>query len=63
MAKVTAQVMGGAPQQKEADTVGELADQVGASGYTATVNGEPEGSDYALQDYEFVAFAKAVKAG
>lgn len=63
MAKVQAQVAGGSIQQKEADTVGKLADALGVSGYTATVNGEPVDNDYELQDYEFVSFAKPVKAG
>lgn len=63
MAKVQVQVAGGDIQQKEADTVGELQTLVSAEGYTAAVNGEPEGSDYELSDYEFVSFAKPVKAG
>ena len=63
MAKVQVRVMGGAIQEKEVGTVAELAKQVDAVGYTATVNGEPVEGDHVLQDYEFVAFAKAVKAG
>lgn len=63
MAKVQVQVAGGSIQQKEADTVSELAGIVGASGYVATVNGEPQEGNYKLEDYEFVSFAKPVKAG
>jgi hypothetical protein len=65
MAKnLTAQVAGGDPQAgKSASTVGELAAQVGAEGYVATVNGELADSNQSLNDYEFVAFAKPVKAG
>jgi hypothetical protein len=63
MAKVQTQVAGGSIQQKEADTIGELAQMVGADGFVATVNGEPEGEDYELNDFEFVSFAKPVKAG
>lgn len=63
MAKVQVQVAGGSIQQKEADTIGELASLVNAAGYVATVNGEPEDADYDLSDFEFVSFAKPVKAG
>ena len=63
MAKVQVQVAGGTIKQIEADTVGEAASQVGAEGYTATVNGEPADFDQELNDFEFVAFAKQVKAG
>lgn len=63
MAKVQVQVAGGAIQQKEVGTVGELARSVNASGYQATVNGEPVTDTYELNDFEFVSFAKPVKAG
>ena len=63
MAKVQVQVAGGSIQQKEVGTVGELAAQVGANGYQATVNGEPVNDNYSLSDFEFVSFAKPVKAG
>jgi sulfur carrier protein ThiS len=61
--KVQVQVAGGSIQSKEADTVEELAIMMGAVGYVATVNGEPVDSNYELSDYEFVSFAKPVKAG
>jgi len=65
MAEVQVQVAGGAIQKKEAATVECLSKLVGCdgAGWTATVNGEPQESDYELSDYEFVTFAKAVKAG
>lgn len=63
MARVQVQVAGGAIQNKEADTVEGLSAQVGAAGYIATVNGEPQDGDYELNDFEFVSFAKPVKAG
>lgn len=63
MAKVQVQVAGGEIQQIEADTVDDAKKQVGAANYTAAVNGEPADNDYELSDYEFVSFAKPVKAG
>ena len=63
MAKVQVQVAGGAIQQKDVGTIGELAKVVGAAGYQATVNGEPVTDGYGLSDFEFVSFAKPVKAG
>lgn len=63
MAKVNVQVAGGAIQQKETNTVGNLAKAVDAEGYQALVNGEPVGHEFQLSDYQFVSFAKPVKAG
>ncbi len=63
MAKVQVQVAGGSIQQKDVGTVAELARQVNATGYQATVNGEPVNDNYELADFEFVSFAKPVKAG
>lgn len=63
MAKVQVQVAGGTIQSKEASTVAGLSEMVGAAGYVATVNGEPQDGSYSLSDFEFVSFAKAVKAG
>lgn len=63
MARVQAQVAGGDIQRKDARTVDELSALVGASGYIATVNGEPQAGSYNLSDNEFVSFAKPVKAG
>lgn len=63
MAKVQVQVAGGSIQQKEADDIAELKEIVGASGYQASVNGEPVDDEHELADYEFVSFSKPVKAG
>lgn len=63
MAKVQVQVAGGSIQQKEADCICDLAELVGAEGYQATVNGEPVDKDHELEDFDFVSFAKPVKAG
>ncbi len=60
---IIVQVAGGAKQVKAAATVSELADLVGAAGYQATINGEPQDGSYELSSGEFVSFAKPVKAG
>lgn len=61
MAKVTAQVVGGQLKQIEADTVAEVKSQLNLTNYQATVNGDPQGDDYELADYEFVALSPQVK--
>lgn len=61
MAKVHAQVVGGSVKDVEADTVGEVKEQMKASTYTATVNGEPAADDDQLEDYQFVSLAPSVK--
>jgi len=66
MAKnITAQVAGGPRQDVDGcKTVGEIRNKLGLDkSYRATVNGEPEDDTYTLKDYEFVAFAPAVKGG
>lgn len=63
MAEVQYQIAGGEIRKEKATTVGQLKTKVGAEGYQATVNGEAEGDSYVLSEYEFVAFAKQVKAG
>jgi hypothetical protein len=63
MAKVQAQVIGGDIKQITADTVAEVKTKMGAAGYTASVNGEPQDDGYELADYEFVSLAPAVKGG
>lgn len=63
MAKVQVQVAGGAIQTKEANCINDLATMVGAVGYQASVNGEPVDGDTILEEYNFVTFSKAVKAG
>lgn len=62
MSKVTVQVVGGSPQVLEnVLTVGQVKKSVGAENYTATVNGEPASDSQALNDFEFVSLAPAVK--
>lgn len=61
MAKVHAQVIGGSIQDLEAETVGEVKEQLKKANYTATVSGVPQDDDYELFDYDFVALAPAVK--
>ena len=63
MAKVQVKVAGGTIQEKEASCVADLARMVHAEGFQASVNGEPVDGDYQLEDFEFVSFAKPVKAG
>lgn len=63
MAKVQVQVAGGEIMQKDASSIRGLQCEVDAKGYQAAVNGEPVDEDYELEDYEFVTFAKPVKAG
>jgi hypothetical protein len=61
MAKVQVQIPGGSIQQREADTVGELAEQLSVTSHQASVNGEPADMDQDLEDYQFVSFAPKVK--
>lgn len=61
MAKVQTQVIGGQIKQLEVGTVGDVKAQLSATGYTATVNGQPVQDSYVLKDYEFVSLAPAVK--
>lgn len=63
MAKVTAQVLGGALKQIEADTISGVKALMGEAyaNYQATVNGEAADDDYELADYEFVALSAKVK--
>ena len=62
-AKVQAQVLGGDIKQIEAATVRDVKQHFGLMSHTATVNGEPAGDDYRLEDYQFVSLAPAVKGG
>ncbi len=64
MAKVKAQVAGGAQQDKEASDVGTLRDMLNVDdGAQASVNGEPADDSYQLRNNDFVTFSKPVKAG
>lgn len=63
--KIVTQVLGAGPQTFDnLDTVKDARKKLGlASGYAATVNGEPADDDQELEDYEQVMFAPAVKGG
>ncbi len=66
MAKVRVKVLGGPVQLKDANTVGELARSVGASGYQALVNGEAASDSDILDDdtgETLVIFSQPTKAG
>lgn len=63
MAKVTVKVTGGDIKEMNADTVGDIKDELNLSDYTATVNGEPAEDDYELEDFNFVTLSTAVKGG
>lgn len=63
MASVVACVLGGRPQRKEAETVGDLRDLMNLDGHKASVQGEPVDDDYELEDEDFVSFAPSVKGG
>jgi len=61
---VKAQVIGGQVHSLDGVcNVGDVKRRLDCVGYTATVNGEPEGDDYSLSDFEFVSLAPAVKGG
>ncbi len=57
------QVAGGTIKDLAAETVGEAKQLAEATGYVATVNGEPAEDSEPLGEYDFVALAKPVKAG
>lgn len=64
MAKVTAKVTGGSIQEMDVSKVGDARSRLSlGADYKATVNGEPEGDSYELDDYDFLAFAPGVKGG
>lgn len=63
--KVTLQVAGGEGKAHDGlGTVGDARTKLGlGTNHTATVKGEPEDDDFRLSDYDYVAFAPAVKGG
>lgn len=63
MAKVTVCVLGGQPQNIEANNVGDLKRKLGLGNYTASVNGSPRNDEQALDDFQYVSLAPAVKGG
>lgn len=65
MAKnVIAQVLGGEKKVLDnVETVGDVKQQLGVTGYTATVNGDTQSDGYDLEDGDFVSLSQAVKGG
>lgn len=64
MAQVAVKVLGRDRQFANAETVGQLKDQVGVnSNYTASVNGSPVENEFRLTDDVFVTLAPPVKGG
>ena len=63
MAKIQAQVTGGAIKQIEASTIKDAKAQLGVPNYSAQVNGDPQSDDYELSDYEFLSLTESVKGG
>lgn len=44
-------------------TVKDVCERMKLVGYTATVNGDQQAPDYALEDGDFVSLSQAVKGG
>lgn len=61
---VVAQVLGGEKKVfDDVNTVKDVTNKLGVTGYTATVNGDQQGPDYQLDDGDFVSLSQAVKGG
>jgi hypothetical protein len=61
---VVAQVLGGEKKVFDnVETVLDVKQKLGVTGYTATVNGDTESDSYELQDGDFVSLSQAVKGG
>lgn len=54
-------VAGGQVQEKDYANLGQLKAAMGLQNYTASVNGEPEGDEYELSEYEVVNLSPSVK--
>jgi hypothetical protein len=63
MAKVIVKVLGSAPREIDADSVGELKSELGLDSYSASVNGDPADSSTELSEGQLVTFAPSVKGG
>lgn len=48
---------------EEGSNLGDLKEQLGLEGYTASVAGESQDEDYELDEYDVVNFSPAAKAG
>lgn len=62
---VVAQILGGSKQVLDSvQTVMDVKNKTNtATGYTATVNGDPANDSYQLEDGDFVSLSQAVKGG
>jgi sulfur carrier protein ThiS len=65
MAKnVIAQKLGGTKQVlDDVETVGDVKTKLSATGYTASLNGEPAQDSDEVSDGDFVSLSQAVKGG
>lgn len=63
MANVIVKVLGSSPKDADAETVGELKEELGLESYSASVNGSPADNDQELSDGQLVTFAPSVKGG
>ena len=59
--KVPVKITGGALQEVEAKTVGEVKNALGVGKYTANVNGSPASDSKVLGENDFVTLAPPVK--
>ena len=61
---IVAQVLGGEKKVLDGcETVGDVKMKLNASGYTASINGEPARDADELNDGDFVSLSQAVKGG
>lgn len=63
MATVTVKVIGSAPREVSAGTVGEVKRALSLPTYTAAVNREPADDSTRLEENDFVVLAAPVKGG
>lgn len=63
MAKIVVKVLGSAPKEIDASTVGGVKTALSLSNYTANVNGEPADDNASLSEMDFVTLSPAVKGG
>ncbi len=61
---VVTQVLGGAKKVLDnVQTIGDVKANLGAQGYTASINGEPARDSDPVSDGDFVSLSQAVKGG
>lgn len=64
MALVKTRTLGSAEVKEfDIETVGELKETLGLEGYSASVNGTPQGDDFRPESASLVTFSKSVKGG